>query len=693
MPETTRRTFGQLLAAGLAAPLGFTAAANGQILLDRPSGETGFEVERAFSGTPNPAGILKQYTVRLPHFEVATHYAAFQRHDFTGHQGNTWPDGSNRAQPLPIHDFRNLNGAGLFLLLQLDAAHYLALLPVTGTGTISWFASSGADLSLNVGTLGTGPVRGDLPLVAWARSQDPYEACRKVWETAVQHPLVGESTRLRGEKRVPDSLRYLGWCSWEEYKTAIDEKILLAAVDTIEQSGLPIRWVLVDDGHLDNQNRQLLGFNPDAAKFPHAWAPLLSRRKPEGIRWMGLWLNFNGYWNGIAVKNKLGDLNEHLARVPETKRAPAALQPKPGMEHAFAFYDAMIATERRAGFDFVKVDNQAHNLVFYRGTPQPVEAAAANAKALEFAAAFHMDGLINCMAHGPVNIFNTRVSAVTRCSEDYKLGDLPRAKRHIHNSYGNMTWLGQTVWGDHDMFHSDDPVAGRMMAVSKAVSGGPVYLSDNPKQFAVDRIRPLCFADGQLLPVLAPAAPLPESIFVDPFDERKPFRAIAPLANQAAAVVVYNLTDPEVPVEGYVTPDDYQHANGLMQPRIAPWKAPKEGLVCYDWYEKSAAALTAKLAFPMPKFSDRLLLLCPIRNGWAVIGRTDKYLSPSGVEILETGPGEVLVKMKEGGPLAVWQSDAQAAVQSPDCKFRRLAANLWQAEVSASGETLVRVRR
>jgi hypothetical protein len=271
------------------------------------------------------------------------------------------------------------------------------------------------------------------------------------------------------------------------------------------------------------------------------------------------------------------------------------------------------------------------------------------------------------------------------------VGDLARAKRHLHNSYGNMLWLGQTVWGDHDMFHSDDPIAGRMMAVSKAMSGGPVYLSDDPKKFAVDNIRPLCFKDGQLLPVLAPAAPLAESIFVDPFDEHKPFRAMAPLPNQAAAIVVCNLTEPEAPVTGYAAPEDYTQVNGLMQPRKGAWRIPEEGLVLYDWYEKRATAFNAKYTFALPKFGDRLLLVCPVRKGWAVIGRTDKFLSPAGVEILAAATAEVLLQTKEGGPLAIWQKDPRAIVQSPDCKFHRVDEHLWQAEMTGSG--IIRVRR
>jgi hypothetical protein len=660
------------------------AASRAEISIEPAKAPSGVHVETSFQGRPDGAGILKQYTIRLPHFEVATYFAAFQKHDLMRQKDHDWPDRSNRMQPLAVRDFRNLKEGGQFLLAKLEGGGYLALLPLTGPSTVAWFASSDSDLVLNAGTLGTMPLQGDFPVLAWARGADPYEAARTVWELALRHPSIAGSARMRAEKQYPDILHYLGWCSWEEYKTSISEKLLLGAIDTIEASKLPIRWLLVDDGHLSSDNRQLTAFEPNE-KFPRGWASVLARRNPDRIRWMGLWLCFDGYWNGISPKNKLG-LDENLARVtgyalPENT---SALEPKPGLEHSFAFYNAMIGANRRAGFDFVKVDVQSRNLAFYRGSGQPVESAAANAKSLEMAAAFHMDGLINCMAHGPVNIFNTRISAITRCSEDYKLGDLQRAKRHLHNSYANLIWLGQTVWGDHDMFHSDDRVAGRMMAVSKALSGGPVYLSDNPAKFAVENIRPLTFNDGRLLPVLAPGTLLPESLFVDPYEEHKPLRAVAPLPNEAAAIAVYNLTEPEAEVTGYVTPEDYRDANGLMQPRKAPWSVPSEGLILYDWYEKTAMPLTKRHSFVIPKFSDRLFLVCPVRNGWAVIGRTDKYLAPAAVEVVKAERTELLVRLKEPGLLTLWENGA-ATPKSSQCQFRKIAAHLWQADVASGG--------
>ena len=80
---------------------------------------------------------------------------------------------------------------------------------------------------------------------------------------------------------------------------------------------------------------------------------------------------------------------------------------------------------------------------------------------------------MNCMAQNVLNIDHTLYSSVTRASIDYKKYDENMAKSHLFQSYTNTLILGQTVWPDHDMFHSCDTVCGSLMARSKAISSGP----------------------------------------------------------------------------------------------------------------------------------------------------------------------------------------------------------------------------
>jgi hypothetical protein len=654
------------------------------ITLKQPAGDSGVETEQGYHGKPNDEGVLKDYVIEIADFEKGCYYAAYQKYDPVKSEFDIWPDGTNRIQPLRIFDFRNLKNGGMFLLLQLTNGKFLSLLPLAGRQTIAWFASADGKLVLNVGTLGSGQVKGDLPLLAWAKADDPYKACHHVWERAIKHELIGNSTKLREQKPYPEILRYLGWCSWEEYHEDIDEETLLRDIESIEHSDLPIRYVLIDDGHLDEKDRQLKSFRPNK-KFPSGWSRLLSRRRPDKIKWMGLWLNFNGYWLGVDPENKLNNLNEHLETVVLTQLEPAvklnqkALLPKQGLEHSVSFYNGLIGAAGEAGFDFVKVDNQARNFRIYQGTEQPVVCAANNCKALEIACARYMRGLINCMAHNSICIFNTMISAVTRCSEDYLWGDLAWAKRHLHNSYGNIAWLGQTVWGDHDMFHSNDPVCGQVMSVSKALSGGPIYLSDLPSAIVAEYVWPLCYKNGQLLRPLAPAVPLPESLFLDPFAENKPFRVIAPLANNSAVIAAYNLTEPETAVSGSVSADDYKYATAMLQENDEELKLPQQGLLVYDWYAEKATVLEDRYKFSLEKFGDLLLLLCPIHCGWSVIGRPDKFLSTAAVEVIQYLPNELLLRMKESGPLRIWNKTGAIAC-SNGYEIKSFGSGLWQVE-------------
>jgi len=656
----------------------------------------GVRILAGYSGRPNKFGILKRYELVLPAYEGGSYFSGDR------HPGVAWPDGANRVQPWIFDSLGELCSddyprrpsnyprvrEGMFLLLKLATGEYFALVPVAGPKTMTWlYAGADGKLVLNFGTLGTEAVECDAPLFAWSRSADFYTACRQAWALAIKcEPVIG-STDFRMNKKYPEVFRYLGWCSWEQYKWDISEKVLTDVVRRIDASGVPIRFLLVDDGHLDaGRDRRLRSFNPDKEKFPNGWGALLGLRREEKIRWMGLWNTLSGYWDTISAENEFGhEINEHLVSLKKT----GAVVPCNNPESTRVFYDAHIGAVREHGFDFVKIDCQARNIAWYLGSDNAVEAATNNLRALEGAANKHMDSMINCMAHSLPCVFNTRYSAVTRCSIDYKVGKISRAKSHLLQSYANTPWLCQTVWGDHDMFHSSDAGVGRIIAVSKAMSGGPVYLSDDPDDFIAEYVRPLCYEDGELLRPVAPAGPLPDSAFIDPMREPVAYRVIAPLPGGAAAVAAYNLYHPTsmVPIRGFVTRQDYKHAGGMIQPYTGKWKVPAEGLVVYDWHSGRAEKLTDRYEFDLKGFADRLLHLCPVKKGWAVIGRTDKYLCPAAVEIVSISPSKLKLRMKESGPLAVWCETGTPLAER--CVFIDCGNGLWEGNMTPGKRDIV----
>jgi hypothetical protein len=375
--------------------------------------------------------------------------------------------------------------------------------------------------------------------------------------------------------------------------------------------------------------------------------------------------------------------------------APGTLQPRPDAGAAHRFYEAFVETQSRAGFDFIKVDNQAKNVTFYRGrVPNAVAATMHNHRGLEDAVASHLQGMINCMAHNNLCAFSSRHSQVTRCSEDYKKGDLWRAKHHLNNSFANMLWMGQTVWGDHDMFHSRDAVAGEIMARSKAISGGPIYLSDNPKELDPKNIAPLCWEDGRLLQPLAPAIPLPESLFIDTYEDSQAYRVIAPLAHGCAAVAAYNLTDPEKPVTGSLREEDYRWAGAMLQDDAPEWPLPEEGLVAYDPKTHRIHFLREPIDFTIEKFGDAFFLLCPIQEDWAVIGRDDKHLSPQAVKSFQATPSQLSFTLVEAGPFLFWSARGEPHLAENLHPVVSLGEGLWRIDLSVkTGACSIEIHR
>lgn len=602
------------------------------------------------SGEPRgPDGVLKTFALKLPAFDEGVWFAM--------DNPLKWPAAANRAMPWVLNgNADNARRGGLFCLLKLRGEKYLALLPIACRDAISWLEpKDDSHVNLRVGTLGVERFEGERPVLAWSVSDNPYTACAEAWRRGLR--AVGpQASPPRDRKEYPVMFRYLGWCSWERYHKKIDASVLLGVADALEKSEIPVRWMLVDDGHEALDGNGLKSFAPDRKKFPEAWKPLLEHRANGKLKWFGLWHCDQGYWGGLAVNNDFGKLNQSLERLPA-----GLYMPKPSGNDIGRFFDAYMKSVAEYGFDFVKIDNQAATLARYRGTANAVAAASEYAEARERAVRKFFGGaLINCMAHNSVCAFDTRYSAITRCSVDYKAGAAEKGKRHIRQSFLNTLWIGQTVWPDHDMFHSSDPECGALMAVSKAVSGGPVCLSDEPSDIKGEFVSPLCYGDGELLRPEAPGFPLPDSICVDPINGNGCFRTVAPLPNQAAAVVLYNLRKGSgKSLVAVVKPEDYGWRRGMTPGFSGAEKTPREGLVAYDWREEKGWKFDETRKFELKGFSDKLVILCPIVKGWAVIGRADKYLSPAAVTDSSASDETLSVTLKTPGPLVVYSGRGQ----------------------------------
>ncbi len=648
------------------------------------------------------------FELGLPAIERMVYYAPPPDH---------WPVPCNRMHPFVADRPEDLPEGAVFALLRL-ASGYVGLLPLGLEARYGWLATEAGRLILRVGGHGTDlPDDGERPLLAWARGDDPY---RVFADTFAQAAAAIPTLALREAKAYPTPFAYLGWCTWEEYRRDIDADLLCRTADALQAGPVPVRYMLIDDGHQDFANpeeyfdRRLRRFAPDATKFPDGFAPLLAKRDEADLAWFGLWLPFCAGMAGLDPALKHPDLPpERLVSNAAGGRLPADDPPA-----ARAFMEALL--DGAAGFDFIKVDFMSFAIADLSGARhwrnalhepnrQPVANPYRHARrmnrALEDSLAGRSMDLMNCNGQAAYNLFNLDVSNSSRCSADYARGDDEKARQHLFQSYANIPWLGQVAWGDHDMFHCSDPRAGRMMAVSKALSGGPIYLSDPPADLTREAVMPVCYEDGRLLRPQAPAAPLPESLFLEystvgALSVQKPapcrpYRVIAPLHGEAAAVAMYHLANVSDSMEGRLRPEDYTWRNAMRQPYPGPASPPAEGLVVWDWYEGTAARLTDAYTIWLEPLTDRLLLLLPVVNGWAVGGRFDKFLGPAAAEVVENHADILRLRLHEPGPLALWLEQGVPAAEGWTFEHRGggfFVGNCPHAP-AVETETLVTVRR
>lgn len=665
-------------------------ADNGIVIHADMAEGTGVVVLKSFEASPTD-GILKTLSATLPKYESVVYFSTDGRERLLDAANRVFPWVANSLKtivsdgfnPDPKTDEPSRNG--LLALFKLYDGNYLVLQGIASpTAYAHLQISDDGNLSVVLANFGDEPVAGDIPILAWAKDKDMYKAFQGAWQSTMNTDALKGRTAMRYQKAYPEMFNYLGWCSWEQYRRNITSDLMVDAMNKIEKSPLPIRWVMVDDGHqhqsgLTMGDSRMLSFKAHPENFPHGFLPLMDL-KSDKIKWMGIWHAMNGQWQGLNPEHEMRELDSYMMKISKKYKGEPMdmMMPKGDSVSSWMFYKSLIGSTKEHGFDFVKIDNQNRQMAFYQGKGNPVQTVTQHAQSLERAAKDLSGGLINCFCADLLSLMNTKYSAVSRVSVDYLLNNEEKAKSHLYQSYQNTLWMCQAVWPDHDMFHSSDQFCGRMMAVSKVMSGAPIYLSDLPDDFQEELVTPICYSDGRLLRPLAPAVPLPESATLSALSEPKAYRVVAPLPNRAAAFVVYNLTHPtpSKSIKTQITEEDYMYASSFIQPAVDQWKVPEEGLVYYDWYKGIGGLLDGRYEIELSGFSDCFVQLTPIVQGWSVIGCTDKYFSAAAIEIVEYGENEIKLKIVESGSVVVFNR------KKVDCseaqKIEDLGNNLWK---------------
>lgn len=424
---------------------------------------------------------------------------------------------------------------------------------------------------------------------------DPFTLVKEAMKVVRVH--LG-TFKLLEEKSPPGIVDKFGWCTWDAFYLNVHPQGVWEGVKLLADGGCPPGLVLIDDGwqsishDQDDPTSSKEGINRTAAgeqmpcrliKFQenYKFRDYVSPRKGDGalknkgmgafvrdlkeefksVDYVYVWHALCGYWGGLRP-NMLG--------LPESKVVTPKLSPGLKMtmedlavdkivnngvglvppEFVERMYEGLHSHLESVGIDGVKVD-VIHLLEMlcedYGGR---VELAKAYYKAITSSVNKHFkgNGVIASMEHcNDFMLLGTEAIALGRVGDDFWCTDPSgdpngtfwlQGCHMVHCAY-NSLWMGNFIQPDWDMFQTTHPCA-KFHAASRAISGGPIYVSDSVGKHNFPLLKSLVLPDGSILRCQYYALPTKDCLFEDPLHDGKTMLKIWNLNKYTGVLGAFN---------------------------------------------------------------------------------------------------------------------------------------------------------
>ncbi|KAJ3699742.1 hypothetical protein LUZ61_003447 [Rhynchospora tenuis] len=410
-----------------------------------------------------------------------------------------------------------------------------------------------------------------------------------------------------------------------------------------------------------------------------------------------VWQALCGYWGGIRPGATKLDTKLVPAKSPpgldQTMIDSASVNLVKGCiglvdpDQAKEFYDLMHSHLAKAGVTGVKMD-VINSLEFVsEGYGGQVELAKIYYQGLtqSIMKNFNGTGAISSMQQCNDFIFlGTQQISMGRAGDDFWVkdphGDVMgsywlQGAHMVHCAY-NSLWLGQVILPDWDMFRSDH-VCSEFHAASRAICGGPIYVSDPVGSTNFDLLRKLVFSDGTVPKCIHCALPTRDCLFKYPLSDSKTMLKIWNLNKFSGVIGAFNCQgagwDPkEKTIRSY--PNCYIPVSGRIHKQDIEWDQDDQtkelsNAKAYAVYlHKSNQLLILEnesldgVHIDLKPSSFEILTFVPLMEinkkiKFAPVGLVNMFNSGGTVVNMEIRDSGACVKVKGEGELLVFSSE------------------------------------
>ncbi len=465
-----------------------------------------------------------------------------------------------------------------------------------------------------------------------AEGDNPYTLLSDCAKTATN--LLNNGCKTREDRHYPEVFEYLGWCSWDAFTIRVDEESLIKKCEEFKEKNIPVKWAILDDMWGDvrdfydrdfdtrdemfniMKSSKLYSFEACKKRFPNGLKACIEKINEYDIK-VGMWHPTIGYWRGI---DKDGDIYKECKDY--------LIKAKNGMyihsferDKAYVFYKKFHDFLKESGAEFIKIDNQSMSRCFYKGLAPVGEVARQFHDAMETSVREHFDStMINCMGMASEDMWNRSRSPISRCSDDFQPENREWFSKHILQCAFNCLVQGQLYYCDWDMWWTDDAQAVKN-SVLRAISGGPIYISDTLHRSRKEILDPLVFSDGKILRCDRPAMPTTDCLTDDPLRSGNIFK-VQNVCGNSGVIAAFNLDEKNKSVSGTISPSDI---DGLVG----------DSFVIYDHFTQEYTILgkEEKIKVTLKDADEfKLYVIVPVVDGFAPIGRIDKFVSPKSIK-------------------------------------------------------------
>ncbi|PRQ17252.1 putative galactinol--sucrose galactosyltransferase [Rosa chinensis] len=561
---------------------------------------------------------------------------------------------------------------------------------------------------------------------------DPYGLVKEAMEVVRVH--LG-SFKLLEEKTPPPIVDKFGWCTWDAFYLMVHPKGVWEGVKGLVEGGCPPGMVLIDDGwqsicHDDDpltdeeamkrtsageqmpcrltsfvENYKFRDYKSLSGKGMGAFVKDL-KEEFGSVDYVYVWHALCGYWGGVRPGVKSGSgfpesrvikpkLSEGLEKTMEDLAVDKIVSNGVGLvepEMAHKLYEGLHQHLQSVGIDGVKVDVIHLLEMLSEEFGGRIELAKAYYKALTGSVRKHFkgNGVIASMEHcNDFMYLGTEAISLGRVGDDFWCSDPSgdpngtywlQGCHMVHCAY-NSLWMGNFVHPDWDMFQSTHPCAA-FHAASRAISGGPIYISDSVGQHNFKLLKSLVLPDGSILRCQYYALPTRDCLFEDPVHDGKTMLKIWNLNKYTGVLGLFNCQGGGWCPKSRSNksfPEFSKSVTCLATPKDVEWSHGKNPIpikeidvfAVYMFQEKKLKLLKPAdtVEISLQPFSYELLTIAPVRVlptkliQFAPIGLVNMLNTGGAIQSVEFEDGETVVRigLKGSGEMRTFASEKPTA--------------------------------